>query len=161
MKHQKWLVFFVALGLMAGTAGALSWLRANQKLGRPGIKAVAIPGSVMMKIELPENVLDFTSTNMPEPEVVLGYLPKDSSYTERIYVVPDGFWIQATIVLMGADRTSIHNADYCLAGTGFSDREKSIADISIVGSQVWQLPVSRWNLSGIFTQPNGQKIEQH
>jgi Protein of unknown function (DUF3485) len=161
MKNQKWIILSVALVLIAGTAVALTWLRANQKLGRPGIKAEAIPGSVMMKINLPERVLDFTSTNVPEPQVVLGYLPPDTSYAERLYIAPDGFWIQATIVLMGADRTSIHNADYCLGGTGFNDRKKSIADISIANPQAEQLPVSRWNLGGIFTQPDGQKIEQH
>ena len=36
MKNQKWLILCVTLALMAGTAGALMWLRANQKLGKPG-----------------------------------------------------------------------------------------------------------------------------
>jgi len=67
MKHQKWLILFVALVLMAGTAGLLAWLKTSQKLGKPGIKATPIPGSVTMKIDLPERVLDFTSTNVPEP----------------------------------------------------------------------------------------------
>ena len=92
MKNQKWLMLFVALVLMAGTAGALTRLKTNQRLGEPGIKATPIPGSVKMKIDLPERVLDFTSTNVPEPEVVLGYLPKDTSYAERLYQSPDGFW---------------------------------------------------------------------
>src|SRR5712675_2102050 len=103
MKNQKWLLLVVALVLMAGTAGALTWLRASQKLGKPGIKAVAIPGSVMMKIELPERVLDFTSTNVPEPQGVLAYLPPDTSYAERCYRGTNDFPIFATIVLMGAD----------------------------------------------------------
>ena len=54
-----------------------------------------------MKIELPESVLDFTSTNVPEPEVVLGYLPKDTSFADRYYLAPDGFWVNVTIILMG------------------------------------------------------------
>jgi hypothetical protein len=116
MKHQKWIILSVALVLIVGTAGALTWLRANQKLGRPGIKTGAIPGSVMMKIDLPGRVLDFTSTNVPESEVELGYFPKDTSYVRRIYQAPDGFAASATIVLMGADRTSIHRPDYCLPG---------------------------------------------
>ena len=76
MKNQKWIILTVALVLIAGTAGALTWLRANQKLGRPGLKTEAIPGSVQVKINLPERVLDFTSTNVPEPQIVLGYLPR-------------------------------------------------------------------------------------
>src|SRR5271154_725122 len=98
MKNQKWIILVVALILIAGTAGALTWLRSNQKLGRPGIKAEAIPGSVMMKINLPERVLDFTSTNIPEPQVVLDYLPPDTSYAERIYTATDGFQAQGTII---------------------------------------------------------------
>ncbi len=60
MKQSKWLIFCIAFGLIASTAFALSWLRANQKLGQPGIIATPIPGNVMMKIDLPEYVLDFT-----------------------------------------------------------------------------------------------------
>ncbi len=161
MKKQKWLMLFVALVLMAGTAGALVWLKSHQKLGKPGVKAEAIPGSVQVKIGLPEYVLDFYSTNMPEPEVVLGYLPKDTSYAERIYIAPDGFGVQNTIVLMGGDRTSIHSADYCLTGTGFSGKEKSVVNIPIAGLQSYQLPVARWNLNGDFAQPDGQRVKRY
>ena len=161
MKNQKWIIFFVAFVLIAGAAGTLAWLKSHQKLGPPGIKAVAIPGSVQMKIDLPAYVLDFISTNLPEPEVVLGYLPKDTSYAERVYIAPDGFWVQGTIVLMGADRTSIHSADFCLTGQGFSGKEKSVVDIPIAGTQSYQLPVAKWNVSGTFQLPDGQKIERH
>lgn len=159
MKRQKWLVFFVALGLMAGTAGALTWLRANQKLGKPGIKAMAIPGSVMMKIELPERVLDFTSTNMPEPEVVVGYLPKDTSYAGRLYTATDGLQINSTIILMGADRTSIHKPDYCLPGQGWSINEKTVVNIPVAGPQNYQLPVAKWIIGNVYQTPDGQKHE--
>ena len=159
MKHQKWLVFVVALGLMAGTAGALTWLRANQKLGKPGIKAMAIPGSVMMKIELPERVLDFTSTNMPEPEVVVGYLPKDTSYAGRLYTATNGQQINSTIILMGADRTSIHKPDYCLPGQGWSINEKTVVNIPVAGPQNYQLPVAKWIIGNVYQTPDGQKHE--
>jgi hypothetical protein len=158
VKNKKWLVLFVALILIGGTAGALTWLKSHQKLGRPGITAVEIPGNVRMKIDLPERAADFVSTNVPEPETVLGYLPHDTSYTERIYTAPDGFQVQSTIVLMGADRTSIHNADYCLGGQGFSGREKTVANISVAGHS---LPVARWNVSGTFQTAEGQKVEIH
>jgi hypothetical protein len=157
MKHQKWIILSVALVLIAGTAFALTWFRANQKLGRPGIKAEAIPGSVLMKINLPERVLDFISTNLPEPQIVLDYLPPDTSYTERIYTAPDGFWVQATIVLMGGDRTSIHKPDYCLPGKGWNIKEKSVANIPVAGAQNYQMPVAKWVLANSFQTPDGQK----
>jgi hypothetical protein len=111
-------------------------------------------------MDLPARVLDFTSTNIPEPQVVLSYLPQDTSYAERLYTAPDGFEVQGTIVLMGADRTSIHSADYCLTGQGFSGKEKSVVSIPVAG-QSYQLPVARWNVSGTFPTANGQKIEAH
>jgi hypothetical protein len=161
VKIQNWIVFFIALVVMAGTAGGLGWLKTHQKLGRPGIKGTPIPGSVQIKIDLPGRVLDFTSTNMPEPDVVVGYLPKDTSYAERIYTASDGFPVQAAIVLMGADRTSIHNAEYCLGGQGFTGKEKSVVTIPLAGEPAYQLSVAKWNVSGDFAQPDGQRIKRY
>jgi hypothetical protein len=147
----------VALLLIAGTAAALTWLRVNQKLGAPGIKAVAIPGQVQMDIQLPERVLDFTSTNVPEPAVVLGYLPSDTSYAERLYYDPDGLRIQSTAILMGADRTSIHRPEYCLPGQGWSIDKKEIVTMPIDDNPPYQLQVARWNLTTSIQQPDGTK----
>ena len=36
MKHQKWLILFVVLALMAGTAGALTWLKATPTARQTG-----------------------------------------------------------------------------------------------------------------------------
>jgi hypothetical protein len=159
MKNRKWLILFVALALMAGTVGALTGLKANQKLGKPGIKATPLPGSVMMKIDLPERVLDLASTNIPEPEVVLGYLPKDSSYAERYYSAPDGFWATATIVLMGADRTSIHRPDYCLPGQGWTIDSKTAVNIPIGGERPYELPAFKWIIHNSVKTADGQKQE--
>jgi hypothetical protein len=159
MKHQKWIILSVALVLIVGTAGALTWLRANQKLGQPGIEAKAIPGSVMMKIDLPERVLDFTSTNVPESEVELGYFPKDTSYARRLYQAPDGFGVSATIILMGADRTSIHRPDYCLPGQGWSINSKKAVTIPIGGGHPYELPVMKWMIGKTVEAPDGQKQE--
>lgn len=159
MKNRKWLVFSTALLLMAGTVGVLSWLKSHQRLGRPGIKAVPIPDSVVMKIDLPERVPGFTSTNIPEPEVVLGYLPKDTSYTQRIYTAPDGLEISGVIILMGADRTSIHKPEYCLPGQGWTINEKTVTNISIAGFGGRQMPVAKWIAGNSFKTADGKKQE--
>jgi len=157
MKNQKWLLLVIALALIAGTAGALNWLRANQKLGKPGIKAVAIPGSVMMDIQLPERVLDFTSTNMPEPQTVIDYLPKDTSYAGRLYTATNGLQINSTVILMGADRTSIHKPDYCLPGQGWTINAKAVATVPVAGPQPYQLPVAKWTVGNVYQTPDGRK----
>lgn len=154
---KKWLLFSVALAMMAGTAGALTWLKSHQRLGPPGIKCEAIPGSVMMRLALPARVLDFTSTNMPEPETVLSYLPGDSSYIGRRYFSTNWFWTDATLILMGEDRTSIHRADYCLPGQGWQIQKKTVVDLSIAGSHPYKLPVSKWVIGKIYTAPDGSQ----
>jgi hypothetical protein len=157
MKNQKWILFFVALAMIAGTAGALTRLKSLQTLGKPGIKAESIPGSVAMKIDLPENVPGFVSTNMPESEVELAYFPKDTSYARRLYQAPDGFMATATIVLMGADRTSIHKPDYCLPGQGWRIASKETVNVPVAEAKPYDLPVSKWVVSNSFPTPDGQR----
>jgi hypothetical protein len=157
MKNQKWIILSIALVLIAGTAVALTWLRAHQKLGKPGLKAEAIPGRVNMKINLPERVLDFISTNVPEPDVVLGYLPPDTSYAERCYFDTNGFPIYNTAILMGADRTSIHKPDYCLPGQGWSINQRAVVNIPVAGEKNYSLPVAKWVIGNVYQAPDGHK----
>lgn len=145
--RQKWILFFLALALMAGTAGALNYLKHLQHLGAPGLKAEAIPGKINMQIELPARVLDYDSTNLPTQQVVLDYLPEDTSYAQRHYFATNGSWAMANIILMGADRTSIHRPDYCLPGQGWQIREKSVLKLPIAGPQPYELPVGCWRLT--------------
>ena len=157
MKNRQRMTFAVALALIAGTYGLLVRIQSHPRLGVPGIKTTPVPGQdIVMKIDLPARVLDFTSTNVPEPAVVSGYLPKDSSYAERYYrSSADGFEVENTAVLMGSDRTSIHNADFCLNGAGWNPYDKKIVDIPIGGARPYSLPVSEWKVSGTFRQPDG------
>lgn len=161
MKKNQWLILLVALGLMAGTAAALAHLKASQKLGRPGIKATPIPGSVRMQINLPARVLDFSSTNVPEPDVVLGYLPKDTSYIQRHYWAPDGFEASGTVILMGEDRTSIHRPEYCLLGQGWTVYSKTRVEIPVTGNPSYELPVMKWVIGKTYQTPDGRTGKIH
>ena len=148
MNHarQKIFLFAATLMLIAGTAGALTCLQAEP-----------IPGSVMMHLELPERVLDFNSTNLPEAQVVLDYLPKDTSYAQRRYLAADGAWAQVNVILMGADRTSIHRPDYCLPGQGWQIRDKTEVKLNIPGAPPYELPVMKWTVSNTFPAPDGSQ----
>jgi len=159
MNDSRWkgILFCAALVLMAGTAGALTWLKGQQHLGAPGLKAEAIPGSVTVKLELPARVLDFDSTNMPTAEVVLGYLPGDTSYAQRHYFATNGDWAMANVILMGADRTSIHRPDYCLPGQGWQIREKVPVKLAIAGPHPYELPVYKWVVGKTIPTPEGKE----
>ena len=119
MKNQKWLLLLVALALMAGTAGALVRLKSYQQLGKPGIGATPIAGQ-------PDDESGFAGARAgfhfhqragtgDGARVICRRTP---ATRERHYQSPDGFDITGTVVLMGADRTSIHKPDYCLRGAG-------------------------------------------
>jgi hypothetical protein len=159
MKFQKIVIIIIVFGLIGTAAAALNWLHTNQKLGAPGIKAVATPGSVVMKIDLPARVLGFTSTNVPEDQTVLDMLPKDTSYAQRRYTDSDGFWVNANIILMGTDRTSIHKADFCLPGQGWHIDQKTIVNVPIEGTPPYQLPVAKWVITNFIQMQDGKKTE--
>lgn len=156
--RTKWILFLLTLAIMAGAAGALTWLKAHQRLGAPGLMAEAIPGSVQMRLRLPEHVLDYNSTNVPEPEVVRGYLPKDTSYAGRLYFKTNGIWINTSLILMGADRTSIHRPEYCLPGQGWQIREKSRVKLPIGGPQPYDLPAGKWVAGKTAPAPDGRQV---
>ena len=159
MKKQKISIFIVVLALIGGSAWALVWLRANQKLGAPGIKAMPIPETVKRNFDLPEVVLNFTSKHVPEDKTVLDTLPKDTSFAQRLYTAPDGFWVNANIVLMGTDRTSIHKPEFCIPGQGWRIDQKTTANLSIDGASPHQLQVAKWMITNFIQDTDGREKE--
>jgi hypothetical protein len=154
--NKKIILFTLTLALIGGTAYALAQVKANRRLGQPGVRAEAIPGSLQLNISLPEKVLEFVSSNVPTAKVVLDYLPKDTSYAQRLYFAPDGLQVMANLILMGADRTSIHNADYCLHGQNWQILERTSLRLPIAGASPYELRVQKWKLHNRFTGADGQ-----
>src|SRR3954468_12097348 len=116
--RQK-IACFAALGMMLLGAATIAWLNSHHKLGIPGVRTIPLPNSSNLQVELPENVLDYQSTNLPIQKLVLDFLPPDTSYGSRGYIAPDKFQVLANVVLMGADRTSLHKPQFCLEGQGW------------------------------------------
>lgn len=152
MNLQKRILLAVVLLMIGGTGFAVTWFRANQRLGKPGLKATPLPGTVVMKFDLPEKVLDFTSTNLPTAEEALNYLPQDTSYAQRLYHEadtnwsPEGFWVSANVILMGTDRSSIHKPEYCLPGHGWQIQNKAEVQLTIQAPEPYQMPVAKWTV---------------
>jgi hypothetical protein len=119
MNKQKWIILIVALGLMGGAAALLTRLQSIQKLGQPAVKTTLIPGSPRLQVDLPERILDYTSQSVEVDTNTLEYLPRDTSFGQRIYKAPDGFEAMVNVVLMGSDRTSLHKTEFCLEGQGW------------------------------------------
>jgi hypothetical protein len=156
----------VALLLVAGAAVGLQYRKTHQKLGIPGVKVVPKPiydpeGKLAgtNSVALPERVLNFESTVIPMDRVVLDWLPKDTTYAQRLYKAADGFQAQMNVVLMGADRTSIHQPQYCLTGNGWQIDQSEIESISVNQPRAYQLPVSKLTVSRLAPGDDGAKTE--
>jgi hypothetical protein len=159
MKSRTIVVFIVVMALIAGGAGALTWLKKNQRLGAPGIKAMPVPGSIKMSFDLPAHVLDYTSKSETQNKIVLDTLPEDTSYAQRLYTGTDGFWANANIILMGMDRTSIHKPEFCLPGQGWRIDKKATVSIPIQGPHPYHLRVAKWTITNFIQNNDGQKEE--
>ncbi len=160
MNKPKWILLVTTLVLIASAGALLHHLKTNQRLGTPGVKAVARPGTTVMQLDLPENVLDFTSEKLEQADVVTNMLPKDTSFASRRYrTSTNDFGITANIVMMGKDRTSIHKPEYCLPGQGWRIDSKTNVTLAIGGRQPYQFSVAKWMLANSFKGENGQPQE--
>jgi len=150
MTRQKTILFVVALVLIGSTAGLLAHLRTNQKLGSPGVTTVpckeADADGIKVEVVLPEQVLGFGSEIIPIDQMVVDFLPKDTSYGQRRYRAPDGsFETILNVVMMGTDRTSLHKPQFCLGGQGWviDDSLSSKVEIPVQKPAPYNLPVMK------------------
>ena len=164
MKKQSLLIFLVSTALIAAAAGAITYRKAHQRLGVPGVNVASMPiydpdGKIAgtNSVALPETVLNFTSETRPIDKIVLDWLPKDTTYGQRVYKSPDGMQVAMTAVLMGADRTSIHKPEYCLTGTGWTITKQEPDEIPLPDGGA--LPVRKFSVRRLIKQPSGQEAE--
>ena len=131
MKKIKTTCFLAAVSLMAGAAVLLQQLHTHQKIGLPGVRTHPLAGSIRLEADLPQKVLDFRSEELETDEVTLTTLPSDTSFGQRRYIAPDGFEMDLKVVLMGADRTSLHKPQFCLPGQGWQINNSVSGETSI------------------------------
>jgi hypothetical protein len=94
-------------------------------------------------------VLAYDSQPLPLAAAVYEWLPKDTVYGQRRYVsTNENFWLDNLVVLMGADRTSIHKPQYCLVGQGFSIASEEIDSIRMARPIAYELPVKKLTFKG-------------
>jgi exosortase len=156
------VLFIVALLFIVGSGFALQHRQRYQKLGQPGLKVVQAPiydpkGNLAAtnSIALPDQVLDYDSEIVPVDRVVLDWLPKDTTYGQRLYKATNGFHVQMTAILMGTDRTSIHQPQYCLTGAGWHIGQSEIETIRIQQPRGYDLPVNKLTVTRMVRDGNG------
>jgi hypothetical protein len=126
MNKSNWLVLAAALGMMAVTGAYLVNVHRHTRLSEPGVKVG--PGllydelgqlAARQCVLLPDAVLGLKGTNLPVRREELDDLPKDTTFGRKFYGATNDLGVQAGVVLMGSDRTSIHDPHYCLTSQGW------------------------------------------
>jgi hypothetical protein len=164
MNRRLLILCASAVALMAAGHLALVYLRTHQRLGKPAVRLVGVPliteSNRLAKatsVYLPERVPGYTSSFSSITEHELQVLPQDTSFGRRSYATADGsFTAQASVVLMGTDRTSIHQPEFCLNSQGWVIQRKSVEQIHISQPQDYDLAVRRFDARVSLTAPDGK-----
>ena len=162
MRTQARWILTVGLGLMAAAVLFLRHWQGVQHLGQPGVHVVRgemrdINGAVVATnlVFLPERISSMTSTQLSLSPVEFTLLPADTTFGRRRYFDTNGFAADISVVLMGTDRTSIHQPQYCLSGQGWAIERSDRLKIPIEHPAKYELEVVRLLASFPHRLPDG------
>lgn len=156
MNRRRIVLLGLALAMMGGGVGWMLRMQAAQRLGDPGIRILEIPGSERAEILFPERVMGVDWEPQPVTEGEFGALPGDTSFGKRLVRAGDGFQCFINVVLMKADRTSIHKPQFCLTGQGWPIEESEATTIRMEEPHPYDLPVMKLTSTRQVKTPAGE-----
>jgi hypothetical protein len=133
-------------------------MKANLRLGKPGVLTRPIPGSRNVEVILPEQVLDYASEFVPTDKQTIDVLPADTCFGARRYKAARGQEVLGSVVLMGSDRTSLHKPQYCLQGAGWDIVSTERITIPIDQPFAYDLPATKIIVTRQHQLANGQSM---
>jgi hypothetical protein len=168
MKRPKVLIPGLGLAIILVMVGVLLYFKMRQGLLEPGVKVGPVPimgthGKAVAdhSVLLPEKILDgISSSNGPIFDQELRDLPPDTTFGRRFYNSPDGFFSEISVVLMGNDRTSIHDPRFCLTGQGWSIDKIEPTVLRIERPKPYDMPVTKI-ISSKRSDFEGQTVVKH
>lgn len=164
MNQRVLSLSLVALALIAGAGGLLRALRERQHQGLPGVRVVGTPslgerGPLMRSnsVFLPTHLPGYSFEPLPITDLEVSYLPADTTFGRgRYFSLETKREAQASVVLMGIDRTSIHRPEYCLTSQGWTITRQQQATILAPGLVPMELQVQRFDTSITRQLPEGK-----
>lgn len=153
MNRKALHLTIAALALTAGTGVLLVQLQGRQRLGAPAVRVTAEPllgekglTDRTRSVAIPRDLPGYAFQAMPVTDLELSYLPADTTFGRGLYTAADkSFEAQASVVLMGTDRTSIHRPEYCLVGQGWQITRRQERVVPMSGAMREALPVQRFD----------------
>ncbi len=165
MNQTKWILFAAALAMIAATMAYLARIRGTQRLGEAGVRAGDVPlygatGNVVANhsVLLPETVHGIKSTAEPITDAELTGLPRDTTFGRRLYSVGNQFTPLVTAVLMGTDRSSIHDPHYCMTGAGWTIDQTERVIVRMKEPYPYDLPAVKLTTSRVVPGENQQSM---
>ena len=157
MNRLATVLTLTGLALIAMTGWCQAWIQHHQHLQKPGVRIDFVPVlnekdeiARTNSVFLPSRTKDWMGQAQPIQQIELGYLPQDTTYGRKRYVnIHDGSQVFMTVVLMGTDRSSIHQPEYCLTGSGWEIERRVMTSISLDGNGFKNLPVQRFDLTDV------------
>ncbi|MEI7729915.1 MAG: exosortase-associated EpsI family protein [Verrucomicrobiota bacterium] len=144
----------LVLAFAGVTAVTLDYVKGHHRLTPPGVKVV--PEALKDEdgkpvgtnsVYLPPVVLGGKGKLMPVTKMERIMLPSDTTFGRMLYEWPDQPTLYTSVVLMGADRTSMHAAQYCLIGQGWTIDDTRQISVPIAQPRAYQMPVTQLLLS--------------
>jgi hypothetical protein len=156
--------------MIASAAAFLGTHKSHRRLGKPGVRVETksmygfdelVPTNAPFvvgsnRVALPERVLDFHSRDELIGRITVKTLPQDTTFGRRLYFRTNEPPILCQVVLMGADRTSIHKPQYCLKGMGLQTVSTQPLTVPVNRPYRYELPVMRLNLRGEVRDAEGK-----
>jgi hypothetical protein len=96
---------------------------------------------------LPERILEAHGADLPVTRVELDSLPKDTTFGRKVYRGKDNFEVVASVVLMGKDRTSIHQPQFCLVGQSWTIDKTEAVFVPMDRPHRYELPALKLTAS--------------
>jgi len=155
-----------ALVFVAAAAGSLRWLKERVRMGEPGVRIVGLPLlteggrlATSNSVSLPANLPGYRSQLDAIPELELSFLPPDTTFGRRSYHGGESLPpVMASVVLMGADRTSIHRPEYCMTGIGWQILSQTVRSIEVPGWAPGSLEVQRFDMTRSVERDDGRRV---
>jgi len=162
----KHLILGAGLAMIILTLGMLLTIKQRQALQAPGVKVGPVAIYDVGKkpvadhsVLLPEKILDGVSTNNgPIDSTELSGLPADTTFGRRAYFFPDGFSCTVSAILMGTDRSSIHQPQFCVVGQGWNIDTTEIIDLQFDRPHRFTVPAIQLTSSIRYTNTMGAAL---
>lgn len=111
-----------------------------------------------ISMQLPARIGDWTGTNAPVTQIERDYLGPDTEFARKIYRDPNGREIFLGLVLSGRDRSSIHAAEACLVGQGWTINEGGIFRVPMDSPKPYALDMMRLVITRPARAPDGRTV---